>query len=316
MRTRIAALLLLASLAAAAQVQPTSVIGANTTQAASTLTASCSTGLSCTSSSTAIIPLAGQQTATVVVTASTAPVGLNAVVDCTKDSSATPVWILSGTPASSGLVGLQLNNAITYVVNNPVAGSSYTLVPTPECKGALSYRWRISGLTSVTTFSVQPHSVAGALGDVSYIGGKLFAQGARPADSSISCVNSSEQTPLPLSIYAAAGTSQPVPVTVTTTTETTLVAAIGTGLFTDLTHVSCWNLTSTATQLDFRDTTGGSISFTGAVAATVGAGFVATFNASAPWRSKTSNGNWTVKAATAVGGSGVVCNTQAQQRVP
>lgn len=316
MRTRIGALVLLASLAAAAQV-PQSVIGANTTQAASTLTASCSTGLSCTTSSTAIIPMAGQQTATVVVTASTSPVGLNAVVDCTKDSSATPVWLLSGTPATSGLVGLQLNNAITYVVNNPVAGSSYTLVPTPECKGALSYRWRISGLTSVTTFTVQPHSVAGALGDWSYVAGQLLQLGQQIAAKSLPVTFSQEQGPLPLSIYAAAGTSQPVPVTVTTTTETTLVAAIGTGLFTDFTLLACFNNTSTATQIDIRDSTGNAaISFTGIIAATVGAGFIAPFSPSAPWRSKTSNGNWTMKLGTAVGGAGVTCNAQAQQRVP
>lgn len=309
MRTRIAALFLLASLAAAAQVQPTSVIGVNTTQAASTLTASCSTGLSCTSSSTAIIPLAGQQTANIVVTASTSPVGLNAVVDCTKDSSATPVWILSGTPAASGLVGLQLNNTITSVVNNPVAGSSYTLVPTPECKGALSYRFRIAGLTSVTTFSVQPHSVAGALGDVSYIGGKLFAQGARPADSSISCVNSSEQTAAPLSQLPAAGTLQQQQTFTATTTETTLIAGVS-GLFYDVTQLHCTNSSAIGTVFELRDATAGTLRDSWWLAP--GGGFAAPINPSSPFRQSATGGNWTGKTVTSV--SSAFCTIQVVQR--
>lgn len=82
-------------------------------------------------------------------------------------------------------------------------------------------------------------------------------------------------------------------VTIATTTETTLLAAGGSGIFWDLTHLSCSNTSAaTATRVDIRDTTAGTVRYSFQLAGN-GGGFVAPFIM--PFPQSTSNANWTAQ---------------------
>jgi len=99
-------------------------------------------------------------------------------------------------------------------------------------------------------------------------------------------------------------------ITVSTTTETTLIAAGGTGVFLDLVYLHCENTSTTATRVDIRDATAGTIRDViecPAAAGTCG-GYV---NSLAPFTQTTANSAWTIQLATAV--TDVRCVAMAEQ---
>ncbi len=97
-------------------------------------------------------------------------------------------------------------------------------------------------------------------------------------------------------------------VTVSTTTETTLLAAVA-ATFLDLTYIKCSNTSTTATRVDIRDATAGTVRMTIACPAAVGPCEGEVFQV--PWKQTTVNNNWTIQLGTAV--TDVRCEAQAIQ---
>jgi hypothetical protein len=84
-------------------------------------------------------------------------------------------------------------------------------------------------------------------------------------------------------------------ITISTTTETTILAAVA-STFLDLTLLLITNTSATATRVDIRDDTAGTVRFSVAIAANGGA--VIPFNV--PMKQGTVNKNWTAQLSTAV----------------
>ena len=84
-------------------------------------------------------------------------------------------------------------------------------------------------------------------------------------------------------------------ITISTTTETTILAQVA-STFLDLVLLIITNTSATATRVDIRDTTGGTVRFSVAIAANGGA--VIPFNV--PLKQATVNTNWTAQLSTAV----------------
>jgi hypothetical protein len=95
-------------------------------------------------------------------------------------------------------------------------------------------------------------------------------------------------------------------IALTTTTETTLVAAGGSGIFRDLSHLSCSNEGATEVRVDIRDAAGGTV-WASYDLAPDGGGFVN--NYSTPLPQDTANSAWTAQLSAAV--STVYCNVAA-----
>lgn len=82
-------------------------------------------------------------------------------------------------------------------------------------------------------------------------------------------------------------------ITLSSTAETTLIAAVG-GVFNDITTITIANTSTTATQVDFRDSTAGTVRWTAYVPGTDMRGIV--FSVPLPQASTSSN--WTAKCVT------------------
>lgn len=98
-------------------------------------------------------------------------------------------------------------------------------------------------------------------------------------------------------------------VTLTTTTETTLVAAGGANVFLDLTYIHCSNTSTTATRVDIRDATAGTVRDFIMCPAAAGPCEGAVY--AVPFKQTTANNNWTVQLSGAV--TDVRCVAQAVQ---
>ena len=85
-------------------------------------------------------------------------------------------------------------------------------------------------------------------------------------------------------------------ITLTTTTETTLLAAAGAGVFTDLTAITLANTSATAVRCDVRDVTAGTVRWTFEVPASGTTGLSWT----RPLKQATANSAWTVQLSGAV----------------
>lgn len=99
-------------------------------------------------------------------------------------------------------------------------------------------------------------------------------------------------------------------ITLSSTSETTLLALGGSGVFHDLTGLSCTNGSATLVRLDLRDATAGTVRQSYYLAAD-GGGFVRAWTT--PLTQTTANNNWTAQLSAAV--TDVRCNVQAVKKL-
>lgn len=240
---------------------------------AATLNSACTSTGSCTAAQAIQWPMAGSQGATVTITAISSPVGIALACDESWDGT-------SAGGATWLLGGCDLWQRGAYrtsvLANADLTAATQWFIYAPGSPSNIRIR--------ASTFTSGSVTVAGR--------GTAMATQPFPFWA---------KTPTPNTTGG-----------ITTTTETTLIAAGGSGIFLDLTYFHCSNLTSTATQVDLRDATAGTVRDTFACQAAIGPCEGQVY--AVPWRQTASNNNWTVKLGTAVGGSGVACSAQAVPR--
>lgn len=208
------------------------------------LTAACATGSACAAGSTAVVAMAGQNSANVTFSAGASPV-MTVVADCSKDGGTT--YLVGGSPASIGLVYFETDPGVfSTSIANP-GNTSYALVSPESCT---HIRVRAGAFTSGSV-SAQLRSVTGVPDGTGYTGVPGLALGYPPFAAALMAQDSATATTGRALVATANGlkvdgsaTTQPVSgtVTVTQATGTALHAVIDTTSTTAVTQATAANL--------------------------------------------------------------------------
>lgn len=289
---------------------------------AATLSATCTTATACSASSSIQWAATGTQSAEVVVTAISSPVGITTVCDTSYDGGTT--YLLASCIFTSS-AGVEKG---TSLANGDLAAATYWRIKWDNAPSNI--RVRISALTS-GSFTAAGRAVlapgfppfigaAVAGGMPKNVGGNPIGVPELLRAATTTPTSTADGDPavgmadhLGRRVVVASGDrallTQATPVTLTSTTETTLVTAGGSGVLLDLTYFHCENNSATIVRVDLRDATAGTVRDTFALAASGGSGgFVKEL---APLKQITANNNWTVQLSAAV--TDVRCMAQAVQ---
>jgi len=155
-----------------------------------TLNAACATGLSCAAGSTALVVMAGQQSAIINFTSSTSAV-MTIVADCSNDGGT--IYLLTGTPATTGLSYLESGSSSLTSIANPSNGA-LTIRLAQGCYGATHVRVRVAAFTSGSV-AAQLRGTANPAGNIASINGQVISLGQKTAALSIPIIRASDDVP-------------------------------------------------------------------------------------------------------------------------
>lgn len=128
------------------------------------LSTACSTGVSCAAGSTAVVQLAGQNSANITFSTGSTPL-MTVVADCAGDGGT--AYGLTGSPSTTGLVWFRkTDGTLSQSIANP-GNLTYNMVLPQVCSGATTARVRAAAVTSGT---VNGQARAAANAQASYAG--------------------------------------------------------------------------------------------------------------------------------------------------